>query len=118
MKIDRWLKENTSSLSGKTVAISGSTGGLGRELCAYLCDLGADLILVDRNPVLSAEHKNSLEKRRPLIRVTCVEAKLDDPVSVKRAAEELRRLPIDIFISNAWRPRWRHPRLLASAPTR
>ena len=101
MRTDRWLKENTYSLFGKTVAISGSTGGLGRELCGYLCDLGADLVLIDRNPSLSASHKETLERRRDGIRVVCVEAQLDDPESVKRAAEELCRLPIDIFISNA-----------------
>ena len=101
MRIDRWLNKNTASLSGKTVAISGSTGGLGRELCAYLCDLGADLVLIDRNPSLSASHKEALEKRREGIRVTCVEAQLDSPSSVKAATEKLKNLPIDIFISNA-----------------
>ena len=49
MKIEKWLNENTSSLWGKNVAITGSTGGIGVELCEYLCKLGANLILVDRN---------------------------------------------------------------------
>ena len=49
MRIDRWIKKSTSSLNGKTVVISGSTGGLGRELCFYLAGLGADLVLLDRN---------------------------------------------------------------------
>lgn len=101
MKINRWLKANTSSLQGKTVAITGSTGGIGRELCAYLCDLGADLILVDRNPALSASHKAALENRRKGIKVTCITASLDDTASVRRAADELSRLPVDVFISNA-----------------
>ena len=101
MRIDRWLNKHTASLSGKTVAISGSTGGLGRELCAYLCDLGADLVLVDRNPELSERHKRELEGRRNGINVKCVNAQLDDPDSVRRAADELRLLCIDVFISNA-----------------
>ena len=49
MRIEKWLKKNTSSLVGKRVAVTGSTGGLGGEICRYLARLGADLILVDRN---------------------------------------------------------------------
>ena len=49
MNIKKWLAENTSSLVGKTVVVTGTTGGLGRELCGYLALLGAELILVDRN---------------------------------------------------------------------
>ena len=32
MSIDKWLKKHTGSLVGKTVAVSGATGGLGRAL--------------------------------------------------------------------------------------
>ena len=49
MSIKGWLKENTASLRGKTVALTGSTGGLGRELANYLASLGATLVLLDRN---------------------------------------------------------------------
>jgi FlaA1/EpsC-like NDP-sugar epimerase len=35
MNITKWIKNNTESLEGKMVAISGSTGGLGRELCFH-----------------------------------------------------------------------------------
>ena len=36
MMIEKWLLKHTRSLVGKTVAVSGSTGGIGRELCRYL----------------------------------------------------------------------------------
>ena len=49
MNIKKWLQSNTASLKGKTVVITGSTGGLGKEICKILGFLGADLILVDRN---------------------------------------------------------------------
>ncbi|MBO7302951.1 MAG: short-chain dehydrogenase, partial [Clostridia bacterium] len=49
MNYKKWLSKNTSSLKGKTVAISGSTGGIGRELCSFFCELSASLILIDRN---------------------------------------------------------------------
>ena len=101
MKLDRWLEKNTCSLRGKTVAISGSTGGLGRELCALLSVLGADLILLDRNQKLSASHRNELLSKNGSISVTCIPLQLDDPDSVLSAAEELKRYPVDVFISNA-----------------
>lgn len=101
MTVKRWLNENTHSLSGKTVAISGSCGGLGRALCVYLAELGASLVLIDRNRERSEAHREALLLRNPEISVRCVTAVLDDMDSVKAAAEELRRYPIDIFICNA-----------------
>ena len=44
MTIVRWLKNNTKSLDGKTVALTGSTGGIGRELVRYLVLLNANII--------------------------------------------------------------------------
>jgi FlaA1/EpsC-like NDP-sugar epimerase len=46
---EKWLKLNTQNLAGKTVAISGSTGGLGVELCRYIAKLSGNLILLNRN---------------------------------------------------------------------
>ena len=34
MNIKKWLHINTESLKGKRVAVTGSTGGIGRELCS------------------------------------------------------------------------------------
>lgn len=100
MKIEKWLNENTSSLWGKNVAITGSTGGIGVELCEYLCKLGANLILVDRNLQKSERLKNKLfEKYGTDIR--CITADLEDFESVKLAVEKLKGENIDIFLHNA-----------------
>ena len=101
MTVKRWLKENTHSLSGKTVAISGSTGGLGRKICQYLADLGASFLLLDRNKALSEAHREALLSRNPNITVECINVSLDDTDSVCAAAEELKKYPVDIFICNA-----------------
>ncbi len=101
MKTDRYLKENTHSLRGKTIAIGGSTGGLGRELCKYLADLGAGLVLLDRNEERSQAHRRELLASHGNISVECINLCLDEPASVSAAAEKLKGLPIDIFISNA-----------------
>ncbi len=60
MNTNKWLDKNTESLVGKTIAVTGSTGGIGRELCFYLAGLGASLILLDRNKERSERLKNEL----------------------------------------------------------
>ncbi|MBQ9922076.1 MAG: SDR family NAD(P)-dependent oxidoreductase, partial [Clostridia bacterium] len=99
MNYTKWLDKNTEGLKGKTIAVTGSTGGIGRELCTFLAALGADLILVDRNPKLSAEHKNSLTERFPEIKVDSIRLDLEDICAADEAASKLRG--IDVFIHNA-----------------
>ncbi len=98
---DRWLQKHTTSLAGKTVAVTGSTGGLGKPLCRYLASLGADLVLIDRSHERAKAHKEELLFNFPDCRITLVHADLSDMSSVKRATKELLSLPLDVFIHNA-----------------
>ena len=100
MSKKRWLEKNTSSLCGKTVAITGSTGGLGKALCAHLASLGASLVLVDRNAERSSAHRTDLINKYG-IPVTCVTAELESTASVDNAAECLCEIGIDMLILNA-----------------
>lgn len=101
MRAEKYLQKHTHSLSGKTVAITGSTGGLGVELCKYLVTLGADLILVDRNFKLSSDLRDELVKIRSDANVFCITADLEDIKSVSLACDELLKYDIDFFINNA-----------------
>ena len=101
MNIKKWLKNNTASLSGKTVAISGSTGGIGRELCRYLAMLGADLVLIDRDQNKSMALEEKLKADFPSLKVIRVKADMSEPQTVTHACDTLRSLPIDILILNA-----------------
>ncbi len=101
MSIDKWLRENTSSLKGKKVAITGSTGGLGREICRYLASLEADLCLMDRNHERSLEHKQALISEFPSVCVTLISVDLEDIDSVRSATRALIEQGVDIFIHNA-----------------
>lgn len=101
MTYKKWIQKNTRSLVGKTVAITGSTGGLGKYICSYLAGLGANLILVDRNIVRSQQHKKILEEKFGGIKVKCITADLEDFSSVKAATELLKLETIDFFIHNA-----------------
>ena len=100
-KYKKWLDKNTESLKGKRVAITGSTGGLGRELSRYLAYLGAELVLVDRNLTRSLALKSELEAEFPATMIRCITADLSDLSSVKAAAIELNSLGIDYLIHNA-----------------
>lgn len=100
MNIEKWLKNNTESLKGKVVAVTGTTGGLGRELCRYLAKLDAELILMDRNAERSEAFKNELVASYGAS-VKCVNVDLEDISTVKNACERLLEEKIDIFIHNA-----------------
>ena len=101
MGISKWLRNNTSSLQGKTVAISGSTGGIGKELCRYLLRLEASLVLIDRNREKSDALKKELEKDFANAKISQIQADLGDIVSVKRACDKLEKEPIYALILNA-----------------
>lgn len=101
MRIEKWLLSNTHSLAGKTVAITGSTGGLGREICQYLLSLGAELILLDRNTERSEAWRKELMRAYPTAEVTCIRVDLSEMSSVKEAVTRLQASPPDVFLHNA-----------------
>ncbi len=100
MNYNKWILENTSSLKGKTVAVTGTTGGIGRELCRYLAGLGANLILLDRNKERSQSFAKELKESFGAD-VRCITVDLEDVQSVEAATESLKTEPIDTFIHNA-----------------
>ena len=101
MKNDKWLNKNAESLSGKRVAISGATGGIGRELCFILAELGAALVLVNRSLTRAKALEADLINQYPTLEISHVFADLENMESVKAAADELISLEIDYLILNA-----------------
>lgn len=101
MNIQNWLKRNTASLSGKLVALTGATGGIGRELCRYILMLGGELVLIDRNPDKSARLVNDLTAAFPHASIRRITADMEDMRAVQAACERLKALPVDILIHNA-----------------
>ena len=93
-------EKQTLKLCAKRIAVTGSTGGLGREICADLAARGASLILLDRNRERSEAHAKDLRERFG-IEVTCVALDLESVAAANAALEHLERLMPDIFIHNA-----------------
>ncbi len=88
-------------LDGKTVAISGATGGLGKELCRRLAKMGAELILIDRNRVRSEGLIVELKSSFPLLKARHITLDLEDIERVREVAKELCKTPPDHLILNA-----------------
>ncbi len=101
MTISKYIELHKNALDGKTVAVSGSTGGIGRELCRHLACLGARLILIDRNLDRSKALGKELKNDFPTIDISYITADMADIKSVKNASEQLEALRPDHLILNA-----------------
>lgn len=101
MNVKRWMARNAHSLAGKTVAITGSTGGLGRELCRHLLSLGAELILLDRNQTKAEALERDLWAEYPDARLSRMVLDLSDMASVRSACDALEEREFDVLIHNA-----------------
>ncbi len=101
MNYKKWLSKNTKELSGKIVAITGSTGGLGRNICQFLCELNAELVLLDRNEDKSAAQIAELTALYPNAKISFIKTDLLNFDSVKMAFEKLKSMQISYLILNA-----------------
>ena len=101
MSIKKWLNKNTASLSSKTVAISGATGGIGRQLCRHLVKLNATLILLDRNMERSHALADALRSEIPSANISHIQVDMENIDNIRAAADKLSALPVDYLILNA-----------------
>lgn len=101
MNFVNWMKKHAQRLDGKKIAITGSTGGIGQELCLHLASLGADLILLNRNLKRSETQGQCIKQRFPNIQIEILTVDLEDIRSVKNATQLLKEIPLDGFIHNA-----------------
>ena len=101
MNIHIYLTKYAPPLSGKTVAVSGATGGLGNALCRHLAYLGASLIMLDRNEERSLKFAEVLKSEYPNLKTSYIHLDLEDISSVRDAAEALEKDLPDYLILNA-----------------
>ncbi len=100
-ELKKKIKNGAYTLQGKTVAISGSTGGLGRELCRRFCELGAALVLLDRSKARSLALIDELKKDFPTLCAEHITLDLEDMERVRAVADELSGREIDYLVLNA-----------------
>jgi len=95
------LTDGTYSLEGKTVAINGATGGLGRQLCIKFSQLGASLLLLDRNRKKSEAFISELKTEFPNLVAEHITLDLEDMARVKAVTDELLGREFDYLVLNA-----------------
>ncbi len=101
MKTEILIKNYNANLIGKTVAITGATGGIGTELCRVFASLNANLILINRNLEKSNKLKAELLNINPNINIEIYKTDLEKINDVKQTAQALKNKTIDILILNA-----------------
>lgn len=101
MKYDKWLKLNTHDLTGKTAVITGSTGGLGVEICKTLAKLNCNLIFLNRNLEKSEKQKDELLKLNPNIQISIIQVDLSKIEQVKSVVDKLKNTKFNYLIHNA-----------------
>lgn len=100
MTVQEYINRNTSSLSGKTVAVTGTTGGIGNKLCKQLASLGASLLLLDRSRERSLAFAKELSEVYG-VQTRCITVDHEDMQSVRAATDALIALEPDVLICNA-----------------
>lgn len=101
MNIYDLINYHSASLKNKTIAISGSTGGLGKELCFFLAKHKSNLILMDRNEQKIAALCQELYNNFGEVNITKIKLDLSDLGLVKSAVTKLKELSPDVVIFNA-----------------
>lgn len=101
MKYKKWLNENTQSLKGKKIAITGATGGIGIELCRYLAFLEAQIILLNRSEEKTENLIKTLKAEFPDLKCSFLKIDLGDKNSVEKVCCELKKDCPDVIIHNA-----------------
>ena len=101
MKYNQYIEENTNSLKGKTVVITGATEGLGKSTSYYLAHLEANIILVGRDINKLNILKNELININKNIKIFIYSCDFIDIESIKNLLIFLKDFKIDILINNA-----------------
>ena len=102
MSIKKWLEKNTRELNGEVIAITGGTGGLGRECVKILSQLNAEIILLDRNLEKGNSLIKEIKKLNPLCKISQIPIDLGVVDSLKNGINQIKLLPrLDTLILNA-----------------
>ena len=96
-----WLCKFGSSLEGKTAAVTGATGGLGREICRSILFLKGSLLLLNRSEEKTRALSADLLGEFPGADISFLPLDLSDMNSVNRVCARLQRDPPDLLLHNA-----------------
>lgn len=101
MNIDKWIEKNCEDLNGKTVAITGASGGLGCQVCKILARLNAHIIMIDHKISNGLRLRADMLELYPSSRIDNIELDLEDIESVRKIITTLSKIKLDYLILNA-----------------
>ena len=102
-RVDGWTPLDSYDSSGRVIAITGGTSGLGMAAAQQFAANGAEVVLIARNPDKTSAVVDHLRLASGRDAIHSVNADLADFDQVRGAAEEIRRRwdRLDVLIHNA-----------------
>ncbi|MBO6524460.1 MAG: SDR family NAD(P)-dependent oxidoreductase [Balneolaceae bacterium] len=97
------IDNHTRDMSGKVVAITGTTSGTGYVCAREMAKLGATVLLLNRESERSASSLKELQEEVPDATFQAIECDLQDFESVRSAIEEIKSQfeTLDVLCNNA-----------------
>jgi NAD(P)-dependent dehydrogenase (short-subunit alcohol dehydrogenase family) len=91
-----------SSMNGKTVIVTGGTGGIGKQTAIALAKLGAHVVITGRDKGRSEQAQRDIQAHAPQGKVDVLLADLSVLAEVKRLADDIqsRYSRLDVLINN------------------
>ncbi len=95
--------ESTKQLEGKTVLVTGGNSGIGLEAAVGLARLGAEVVIVARDPKKGDAAAIDIRKRSGADRVSLLTCDFSSQASIRKLAEDYRaaHARLDILVNNA-----------------
>ena len=102
-KIDRWIKEDISTLTGKIAVITGANSGIGYEAAEILAQKGAHVVLAVRNESKGVKAAREIRSRLPTADVEVMALNLASQTSIRAFADAFaaKHDRLDLLINNA-----------------
>ncbi|HEX5772358.1 MAG TPA: oxidoreductase [Nocardioidaceae bacterium] len=102
MREHQWTLDDMPDLAGRTALVTGVTSGLGEHIVLELARKGARVVMAARSETKLRGAMDDVKRVLPSAELVPLVVDLADLSSVRRAADEARRLgPLDILINNA-----------------
>jgi NAD(P)-dependent dehydrogenase (short-subunit alcohol dehydrogenase family) len=101
--VPTWSVEDVPDLTGKTVLVTGASGGIGFEAARVFARAGATVVLAARDPERSQAALGRIALERPGASLQCVSLNLASLTSVREAARRVldQHGRLDVLCNNA-----------------
>lgn len=101
MNYNQYFKKQNINFSGKTVAITGSTGAIGSATALFIAQNNGNLILLDRNEQKSQVLREKIYQHYPQSFTQTFETDFSSLQSIAKSANKLKSCKLDLLILNA-----------------